>query len=198
MWSGAEEEPVGCKYHTEWMDGGWGKRLRVKESQWLVHRLLLCSDECFISFTILLVGYLLSPSCRLTFELESQAGLGPGDNPWHCVSVVSLLQLNNKTINCDCLQFSENISFHVWDEMWTVILQRLHKTVNNISDFSVKYARISPSPLFFPLFLCATTTWSPDPWFLKIRSRVSAARVRLLCGVMVSVAPLSGWRTVLF
>lgn len=22
MWSGAEEEAVGCKHHTEWMDGG--------------------------------------------------------------------------------------------------------------------------------------------------------------------------------
>lgn len=104
---------MGCKYHTEWMDGGWWKRLSVKESRRLGCRLSPCSDGCFISITALLVGYLLSPSCRLTVEPVSQAGLGPGDNPRHCVSVVSLLQLNGNTMICDCFQFSENISFHV-------------------------------------------------------------------------------------
>lgn len=33
-----------------------------------------CSDECFISVTVLLVGYLPSPSCRLVLEPEGPAG----------------------------------------------------------------------------------------------------------------------------
>lgn len=136
---------MGCKCHTEWLDGGWGKRLRAKESQGLVHRLLPCSDECFIGIAILLVGYLLSPSCRLMFEPASPAGLGPGDNPGHCVSVVSLLQLNNNAdVNGDlavlllCCCYVELLTLHA------------------------KYARISPPNFSFPFFSVRNNmvTWS--------------------------------------
>lgn len=111
-----------CRCEVEWkrrqwdvsiIQNGWmGEEIK---SQWLVHRLLPCSDEYFISITIQLVGYLLSPSCRLMVMLVSHTGLDPGDNSLHCVSFVSLLQLNNNTINCDCFQFSQNDCFHLWN-----------------------------------------------------------------------------------
>lgn len=148
------------------MDGWWGERLRVKESPWLVHRLLPCSDECFISITILLVGYLLSPSWRLMVQPVSHTALGPEDNPLHCVSAASLPQLNNNTINCNRFQFSENDTFHLWDEMWTVILCccyiKLFTIPNIRNDFSGNLLKlISPWLPCLPLY---ATRRSPDPW----------------------------------
>lgn len=75
------------------MDGWWmGEEIKSEGEPVIGPQAATVLDECFISITIPLVGYLLSPSRRLTFEPVSQAGLSPGDNPWHCVSVVSLLR----------------------------------------------------------------------------------------------------------
>lgn len=135
------------------------------------------------------MGYLLSPSWRLMVQPVSHAALGPEDNPLHCVSAASLPQLNNNTINCNSFRFSENDTFHLWDEMWTVILCccyiKLFTIPNIRNDLSGNLLKlISPWLPCLPRVRNETVTWS-----LALENKVTLVH---LLGFMASAAALSG------